>query len=137
MSKTKIALGIIVAVCIVIVIFWIYGQPQGRPEFEIVDFELVEEPFPYEPKRYQVVFKLKNLGTADATGIHGTLKLGSWNKTWQLYPEDSVLKPGETSSWIVTFGWYFIGVNPAELTAIVVVECNEGVTQQLTESLAT
>lgn len=102
MSKIKIALGIIVIVCIVGAVYTvIYNQPQGKPEFEIVNFKGMEIPAGYGRTRYQITFKLKNLGTEEATGIHGTIKLGLWNKTWQLYPEDSVLKPEETSPWVI------------------------------------
>ena len=134
MSKTKIAL-IIVTVFIVIVsaiCLWIYYQPRDKPEFEIVSLEGIETPAPYGHKNYQIVFKLKNLGTGDATGIHGTIKLGLWNQTWQLYPEDYVLKSGETSSsWVIVF----LDEKPEELTVTIIVNCNEGVTQQFTDSL--
>jgi hypothetical protein len=69
MNKTKIALGVIVIVCIVSAIYiLIYGQlqgnnqPKGNPEFEIVNFGLIE-PDPQWHFHYQITFKLKNIGT--------------------------------------------------------------------------
>lgn len=135
MSKTKIAfaLGIIVVVCILSAIYLLsYNPPQGKPEFEVVNLDLVEIPVPYhQEKACQLAFKLRNIGTEDATGIIGTVQVGLWNKTWGLYPEDHVLKPEETSPWLIVS----LDRKPAEPTVTIIVECNEGVTQQFTESL--
>lgn len=136
MSRIKIALAIIVIVCIVTAAFlWIYFQPQGepelKPEFEIVNFAFAE--MPGHVSGYQIIFYVNNTGAGNATGLHGTIVLThAWNETWRVYPEDFVLEPGEVK--YVSVGG--IGWKPLEETITIIVECNEGVTQQFIEPLS-
>lgn len=135
MSRIKIALVIIMIVCIVIAVFlWIYFQPQGeselKPEFEIVNFSFIE--MPGHVSGYQIIFYVNNTGAGNATGVHGTVVLTqAWNETWSVYPEDYVLKPGEVRyASVGEIGW-----KPPVDTITIIVECNEGVTQQFTQPL--
>lgn len=128
MSKVKITLLIIVIVCVITVVcLWVYysSQTPNQPEFEIVEFQGLDTPL-----GYQITFKVNNTGTGDATGVHGTLNVTKlWQETWSLISEDQVLKPGETSHWIVIF----LGSKPTKLSITAIVECDEGVTRQFTD----
>jgi uncharacterized protein (TIGR02588 family) len=127
-SKIKTALLIIVIACVVSAVFlWIYYSPQAlkQPRFEIVNFKEMDTPGGY----YQIVFNVNNTGTADATGVHGTVNVTEhWQEDWAPISEDRI-EPGEMSELIVVF----VGSKPTMLDVSIIVECNEGVTQQFTD----
>jgi hypothetical protein len=125
---------IIMVVCLIFAVYyWGYYLPQSEtkvePSFEIVDF------LGREIKRlgtgYRIQFYIRNNGTARATGIHGSLKLGADLKFWRPSNNDT-LAPGETTQSYILI---IFPQRPELVPATITVECNEGVTQEFTKPL--
>lgn len=133
MTRTQTVLAVVLVACIVLAVsLWIYHQSRERPRpsFEIVEFDCQEIPSPYGRSNYQVVFKIKNKGTGDATYVEGNIKYEkNKNKTWGLTPDDYVLNSGTTSNMV--FVWF--DEKPTDPSVKITVECAEGVKQDFWE----
>ncbi len=133
MNKTKIAVLIVIAVSVIIVLYYFFGsQPKAKPQFEIVSFQ---GSYDLIYGTYDTSFQLRNSGNGTASLIYGTIKFGNSSSiaNWGIIPAETVLYPDETSQWISA---QLMGKHTATYVTIVV-ECAERGPQELIQSLST
>ncbi len=138
------------AVILIVLAIW-QSQPVDGPRFEIIDFYGDEDPdgsaWWWGGDCYKITFKVKNVGSRDATEVRGTAMVrdfarakyasgfrdkASQTQTWRL-PQGCVLEPGESSQPIVVL----FDENPTlfDSSVSLTIECSELVSQQFVEHL--
>jgi len=129
MSKAKIIIFIVVVACVIFGVYYVVflSHFQNKPEFEILNFKGMETPV-----GYQITFQLKNTGKGTATGVRVTIR---FHRGSQLREEEGILTNDTIAPEETTTVFCSIEVKPTDSSVTVVIECNEGVTEEFFEFL--
>ncbi len=131
MSKTKIAVLIVIAVSVIVFLyFFLESQPKGKPQFEVAYFK-----GEYDPiwGTYDIHFQLKNIGNGTASLIYGKIRFDNSSAvSWGVDPADTVLQPGQTSPLI----WAESSNKPVATHATIIIECAEREPQQIIQPIS-